>query len=231
MKKIILGLFLLVILTLSGCVETPAYTNEVVYECKEGYDYSFPSNEPTFAKLSVSLIDKGRFGENQCVLSLNYKVKFKPTYYEIDVDVCKLTISQLANFKAENADLTTMLRSAACDQKTNLFLPKVSTTPDSSGQATNDLNSSLKAAGLTYESGRALLTQIAQDSPIDKCPKDANQVACLSAAWEYAFRKGIPKGQEVTCELVRAEELKALCKSGVAKSLSAVEQEFNKYVE
>lgn len=98
-------------------------------------------------------------------------------------------------------------------------------------QAKQTLDNSLKAAGLTEESARALLLQIAQDAPIDKCQQGANEVACLSAAWEYAFKKGIPAGQEVACELVRAEEIKALCKSGVVKSLTQVEQKFNQYAK
>lgn len=220
-------------IVVAGCVESPAYSNDVVYDCKSG-EYSFPSNEPTFGKVTVYLIDFENLKENKCSLILDYKVKFKPTsnpYFEVDFDMCMLTVSQLASFKGENADLTTMLKGATCDQKTNFFLPKVSTIPDSSEQATNELNASLKEAGLTQESARALILQIAQDAPIDRCPQDANQVACLSAAWEYAFRKGIPAGQEVACELVRVEEIKALCKSGTAKSLLQVEQEFNQYIK
>lgn len=236
MRNYLIAGFLLLTIVVAGCVESPAYSNDVVYDCKSG-EYSFPSNEPTFGKVTVYLIDFENLKENKCSLSLDYKVKFKPTsnpYFEVDYDMCMLTASQLASFKGKNADLTTMLKGATCDQKTNFFLPKVSTVPvvpDSAGQATSELNTSLKAAGLTQESARALILQIAQDAPIVKCPQDANELACLSAAWEYAFKKGIPAGQEVACELVRVEEIKALCKSGVVKNLPELEQEFNKYAK
>jgi hypothetical protein len=235
MRNYLIAGLLLMVIVVAGCAESPIYANDVVYDCKSG-EYSFPSTEPTFAKVNVYLIDFENLKENKCALSLDYKVKFKPTgnpYYEIDVDTCTLTMSQLASLKEKNADLTTMLRYAKCDENTNVFLPTTSTVaavPDSAGQATSELNNSLKEVGLTQESARALLLQIGQDAPLDQCRQNANEVACLSAAWEYAFRKGIPKGQEIACELVKTEEIKALCKSGVGKNLPELEQEFDNYV-
>jgi len=124
MKNIVLSLFLIFIL--SGCKENLFYTNDIIYDCKTG-DYSFPESEPIFKSISVNLIDFNGMKGNECLLSLDYKIKFKPTdnpYYEIDFDTCKLTMIQLSYFKEKKADITTILKDASCDQNTNQFLDK-----------------------------------------------------------------------------------------------------------
>lgn len=136
MKKIIISWFLFSVVVLSACIETPLYTNEVIYDCANG-DYSFPESEPIFKSISVSLIDFNGLKDNECLLSLNYKIKFKPTdnlYYEVDFDTCKLTVSQLSYFKEKNADITTILKDATCDQNTNQFLDKAIKPLDFKGQ-------------------------------------------------------------------------------------------------
>ena len=122
---------------LYGCVENQTYTNDVLYDCKEG-DYYFPDNEPVFEKVSLMVVDFDGLKENLCSIYPDYKVKVKPDpsnpYYEMDTDVCSLTVSQLAYFKEKKADLTTMLKDASCDFKTNLFLPAVGKVLDFKGQ-------------------------------------------------------------------------------------------------
>lgn len=135
MKRILISFFLL--LTLSGCVENPTYTNGALYNCQRG-TYSFPAGEQVFKEVELFVIDYDGLKENKCSLRLDYKVKVKPDsdnpYYEIDFDLCTLTVSQLAYFKEKNADLMTMLKDASCDFGTVPLLERAVTPLDFKGQ-------------------------------------------------------------------------------------------------
>ena len=97
-------------------------------------------------------------------------------------------------------------------------------------QVKSGLAEKQKQVGLTDEQAKAILNKIAQDAPLDDCKEGADQASCLIAAWELAFRKGIPEGQEFLCDIVQSAEHQALCKSGVSKTLAEVQNNFNKYV-
>ncbi len=132
-----IGLIALVTITTGCSIKSSIYTNDVIYDCKDG-DYYFPDSEPVFEKVSLAVVDFNGLKENLCSIYPEYKVKVKPDpsnpYYEMETDVCSLTVGQLAYFKEKEADLITMLKDASCDFKTNLFLPEVSKTTDFKGQ-------------------------------------------------------------------------------------------------
>ena len=109
---IIIGVVAFVLIVIGSFMpdaERLIYTNDVLYDCKEG-TYYFPASEQIFEKVSeVGFIDyQSNSKDNVCIFSLNYKVKVAPTdnpSYEISFDTCKITVSQLAYFKEKKADL------------------------------------------------------------------------------------------------------------------------------
>ncbi|GEM_PF-6973065 len=118
--------------------EKPLYTNGVLYDCEAG-DYPFPADDPIFEEVTnVGLLDYySNSRENECIFTVNYKFSVAPTdnpSYEISFDTCKLTLSQLAYFKAKNADLMTMLKDADCVENTVPFLEKAVKPLDFKGQ-------------------------------------------------------------------------------------------------
>lgn len=238
MKKTIMCVLIFMILAITGCSNGSTFTNDKsyfanddVYDCKKG-EYSFPEEELTFKSVSVNLIDFEGLKENECVLFLEYKVMMHPTdnpYFEIDVDTCKLTTSQLLNYKETKSDLVTMLKGASCEQNTNRVL-KITTNIEKAPVRTenqNDIEASLNKAGLTLDEAKEILNKISVESPIDECPEKGNQAVCLQIAWELAFKRGIPENAEVICELIKLRpELKPLCQSGLSKSLTQLEKDF-----
>lgn len=124
-------------------VETPLYTNDVLYDCKAG-DYPFPEDDPIFKEVTnVGLLDYySNSRENECIFTVNYKFSVAPTdnpSYKISFDTCKITVSQLAYFKEKNADLMTMLKDADCVEKTIPLLEKAVKPLDFKGQVKETL--------------------------------------------------------------------------------------------
>jgi|SRR3989344_4277306 len=138
---IIIGVVAFVLIVIGSFMpdaERLIYTNDVLYDCKEG-TYYFPASEQIFEKVSeVGFIDyQSNSKDNVCIFSLNYKVKVAPTdnpSYEISFDTCKITVSQLAYFKEKKADLMTMLKDASCVENTIPFLEKAIKPLDFQGQ-------------------------------------------------------------------------------------------------
>lgn len=147
-RKTVFILILFLVIVISGCKDLATTDGDLtttsekkeeiriedyIYDCSYSGDYYFPADEPIFKEIDLSFTEWDELKDDECMLFLEYKIKVEPTdnpYYEVDWDLCRLTMSQLASFKEEKASLLTMVKDASCEENTNFFLPSVSEDSD-----------------------------------------------------------------------------------------------------